>query len=185
MTRPDDEAARRARAMWRYTGEGRPPFAAAPRAGEESVWDYPRPPRIAPDAREVVVRAGGQEIARTHRALRVCETASPPTFYLPRADVNPAFVEHAPGASMCEWKGRARYLTVAVPGLRHERVAWCYDDPLPGFEALRDHVGFYPSPLACFVAGVRVLPQPGRFYAGWVTPEVVGPFKGEPGSEGW
>ena len=185
MTPNDTEAARRARALWRYTGDGRPPFAIAPRAGEESVWDYPRPPRIAPDAREVVVRAGGHEIAQTRRALRVCETASPPSFYLPRADVNPGFLQDAPGTSMCEWKGRARYLTVVVPGQRCERVAWCYDDPLPGFEALRDHVGFYPSPLICLVDGVRVLPQPGRFYAGWVTPDVVGPFKGEPGSEGW
>ena len=185
MTRPDDDAARRARAMWRYTGDVRPPFAAAPRAGEESVWDYPRPPRVVPDAREVIVLAGDHALVRTRRAMRVCETASPPTFYLPRAGLDPAFLHDAPGVSMCEWKGRARYLTVAVPGLRCERVAWCHDDPLPGFEGLRGHIGIYPSPLACFVAGVRVQPQPGRFYAGWVTPEVVGPFKGEPGSERW
>ncbi len=190
MTRPVDrpdstEATRRARAMWRYVGDERPLFAVAPRIGEESVWDYPRPPRVLLDAREVVVRCGSSEVARTQRALRVCETASPPTFYLPRADIAAAFLIDAAGESWCEWKGRARYLTVAVPGLRCGRAAWCYDDPLPAFEALRGHVGFYPSPLACTVAGVRVLPQPGRFYAGWVTPEVVGPFKGEPGSEGW
>jgi len=190
MTRSMDrrgniEAARRARAMWRHVGDERPLFAVAPRPGEESVWDYPRPPRAVLDAREVVVCAGGIEVARTQRALRVCETASPPTFYVPRADIAAAFLTDAPGESWCEWKGRARYLTVAVQGLRFERAAWCYEEPLPGFEALRGHVGFYPSPLACTVGGARVLAQPGRFYAGWVTPEIVGPFKGEPGSEGW
>ncbi len=190
MTRPTDrhdkdEAARRARAMWRYVGDERPPFAVAPRAGEESVWDYPRPPRVVLDARAVIVGAGAVEVARTQRALRVCETASPPTFYVPHADIDAAFLTDAPGESWCEWKGRARYLTVAMPGLRFERSAWCYDEPLPGFEALRGHVGFYPSPLVCTVGGERVRPQPGRFYAGWVTPEIVGPFKGELGSEAW
>ena len=171
--------------LWRYTGDDRPPFAVAPRAGEESVWDYPRPPRIAADAREVRVCAGSVEVARTRRALRVCETASPPTFYLPRSDVNPAYMQPASGASLCEWKGAAQYLSVSVPGQQFERVAWFYAEPLVAFDALRGYIGFYPAPLACFVDGLRVQPQPGRFYAGWVTPEIVGPFKGAPGSEGW
>lgn len=184
-THTDGAAARHARALWRYTGDDQPPFAITPRVGEESVWSYPRPPRIAPDAREVVVRAGTVGVARTRSALRVLETASPPTFYLPRADVNCALLQPAPGTSVCEWKGAAQYLSVVVAGQRFERVAWFYADPLPAFAALRGRIGFYPSPLACFVDSVRVLPQPGRFYAGWVTPDVVGPFKGSPGSEGW
>jgi uncharacterized protein (DUF427 family) len=119
-------------------------------------------------------------LADTRRALRVLETASPPTFYLPRADVRAEVLVAASGASWCEWKGRARYWSIgAAP------IAWSYDAPLPGFEALRDHVGFYPGRIACFVAGERVAPQPGGFYAGWVTREIVGPWKGEPGTEGW
>lgn len=173
------------RTVWRYTGQERPPFALPPGPGQESVWDYPRPPRVAVDAREVVVAFGAFEIARTRRALRVLETASPPTFYLPRDDVNRSLLADAAGASTCEWKGRAAYLSVVAGGQRLERVAWCYPEPHPGFEALRDHVGFYPAPLDCRVDGLRVLPQPGRFYAGWVTPEIVGPFKGDAGTEGW
>lgn len=173
------------RAGWRYDGRDRPPFAIAPRAGEESVWDYPRPPRVAPDAREVVVRAGSVVIARTTRALRVLETASPPTFYLPPEDVRRELLEVADGTSWCEWKGAARYWDVVLPDRRLARVAWSYETPSSGFERLRGHLGFYPGPLECFVAGVPVTPQPGRFYAGWVTPEIVGPVKGEPGSESW
>jgi uncharacterized protein (DUF427 family) len=151
----------------------------------ESVWDYPRPPRIEPDAREVVVRLGEHEIARTCRALRLVETASPPAFYLPREDVVLAHIEPAAGSSACEWKGEARYGTVVVPGRRLERVVWWYPDPYAEYARLRDHLAFYPAPLECYVDGIRVQPQPGRFYAGWITPEVVGPFKGEPGSGGW
>ena len=176
---------RLARAMWANTGQARPPFAVPPQPGQESVWDYPRPPRIVPDAREVVVRAGAVEIARSRRALRVLETASPPTFYLPWADVRRDCFEAAAGGSFCEWKGAARYWSVVTPGGRIEQAAWSYPDPLPAFEAIGEGVSFYPSRLACFVDGVRVAPQPGRFYGGWVTPEVVGPFKGEPGSQGW
>lgn len=184
---PHAEAAakRRARAMWRYVGDERPAFAIAPGPGQESVWDYPRPPRIEPDAREIVVCAGTLEIVRTRRALRVLETASPPTFYLPWDDVRRECFIAAPGSSHCEWKGAARYWTVVADGQRFEAAAWSYPEPRTSAEALRDHVALYPSRLACFVDGVRVLPQPGRFYGGWITPELVGPFKGEPGSEGW
>jgi uncharacterized protein (DUF427 family) len=174
-----------ARGGWRWHGRERPPFATPPRDGEESVWDYPRPPRLVADAREVVVRAGDAELARTTRALRVLETASPPTFYLPRADVRAEHLERASGTSWCEWKGAATYWDVVLDGRRLERVAWSYEDPTPAFAALRGHVSFYPARVACFVGGVRVASQPGGFYGGWVTPEVVGPFKGEPGTEGW
>ena len=166
--------------MWKWNGSRRPPFAIAPGAREESVWDYPRPPRIEHDARSIVVGTGDAVLADTRRALRVLETASPPTFYLPRADVRIERLVAAPGASWCEWKGRARYWSLgAAP------IAWSYDDPLPAFDALRDHFAFYPGRIACFVAGERVVPQPGGFYAGWITREIVGPWKGEPGTEGW
>lgn len=172
-------------AGWRYVGRDRPPFAIAPGAGEESVWDYPRPPRVVPDERYVVVRAGAIEVARTRRALRVLETASPPTFYLPPDDVRRELLAPARGTSWCEWKGAATYWDVVLPERRLERVAWSYEAPSVAFAALRGHLGFYPARLECLVAGVRAAPQPGRFYGGWVTPEIVGPFKGEPGSEAW
>lgn len=171
--------------MWQYTGRRRPPFAIEPDPGQESVWDYPRPPRVQPDAREVVVGCGDTVIARTRRALRVLETASPPTYYLPRDDVRLECLEPADGQSFCEWKGVAVYWAVVVDGRRWPRAAWSYPDPAPAFAALRHHFGFYPTVLDCRVDGRRVQPQPGRFYAGWITPEVVGPFKGEPGTEGW
>jgi uncharacterized protein (DUF427 family) len=179
------EWALRARATWRYRGQQRPPFAVVPGPGQESVWDYPRPPAIATDDREVVVRIGAHEIARSRRTVRMLETASPPTFYVPADDVRTAFLERDLGVSRCEWKGEAHYWSVIVPGHRVNAAAWSYANPLPGYEGIRDYFAFYPSRLACTVDAIAVLAQPGRFYAGWITPDLVGPFKGEPGSESW
>lgn len=167
-------------AIWHWDGRVRPPFAIGPAEGEESVWDYPRPPRVVHDERHVLVRAGGEMLADTHKALRVLETASPPTFYLPVTDVCVERLLAVAGASWCEWKGRARYWSVGGVA-----VAWSYDDPLPGFESLREHVGFYPARAACFVDGVRVAAQTGGFYGGWITPEIIGPWKGDGGTESW
>ena len=187
MTSEADRLAR-ARSLWHWVGDRRPEFAVPPQPGPESVWDYPRPPRVVLDGREVIVRLGKTEIARTRRALRVLETASPPTFYLPLNDVSVDLLVPAAGGSSCEWKGEARYWSVITgPGPDHrlDAVAWSYAEPLPEFAMLRGHIAFYPQPLACSVNGVPVRPQPGRFYAGWITPELVGPFKGEAGSGGW
>lgn len=158
-----------------------------PGPGQESVWDYPRPPRIEPVAEEVRVVFAGIDIARSNRALRVLETASPPTFYLPSADIRTDLIE--PGASRrtyCEWKGRASYIDVVVDDLRAKRAGWFYPEPKRGFESLLDHVAFYAWRVeACFVGDERVRPQGGGFYGGWVTNNIVGPYKGEPGTEGW
>jgi uncharacterized protein (DUF427 family) len=174
-----------ARDHWQWRGAARPPFAVAPQPGQTSVWDFPRPPRIVQDTREVVVRWGDTEVARTHRAVLVLETAHPPSFYLPWADVARHLLVQAPGGSTCEWKGPARYWSLvdgprSVPG-----VAWSYPQPFAGAEALADCVAFYPTELTCTVGGAPVSPQPGGFYGGWITPELVGPFKGAPGSSGW
>ena len=139
--------ARSGRAGWRWTGAERPPFAEVPGPGQESVWDYPRPPRLERDARRVVVRAGDVVVADTERALRVLETASPPTFYLPPEDVDRDLLVPAPGASRCEWKGTARYWSVVLHQGSLDSVGWSYDDPFPDFERLRDHLSFYPSRL--------------------------------------
>lgn len=175
----------RARAKWRYRGQERPPFAAEPGPGQESVWDYPRPPRVSPDAREVTVGLGDILIARSTRTIRILETAGPPTFYIPPEDIDFQYLEAATGDTHCEWKGTGAYWSVVTPQTRLKRVAWSYPDPFPGYEAIRGCLSFYPAHLECRVAGVRVLPQPGKYYGGWVTPEITGPFKGEPGSEQW
>jgi uncharacterized protein (DUF427 family) len=174
-----------ARAQWRWRGADRPSFAVAPGPGEESVWDYPRPPLLATDSREVIIRWGPREVARTRHAIRVLETAHPPSFYLPWDDVDRSLLQRAAGSSICEWKGPAQYWSLVDGQRQLPNVAWSYPKPLAGAEALADCVAFYPTALECTVAGMKVLPQPGRFYGGWITPELVGPFKGEPGSGAW
>ena len=174
-----------ARDQWQWRGQARPAFAVMPGPGQVSVWDFPRPPAIAADRREVVIRWGGVEVARTRRALCVLETAHPPSFYLPWDDVARELLEPAPGGSYCEWKGPARYWSLVDGEKRLPGVAWSYPQPLAGAEALADCVAFYPASLDCRVDGAPVRPQPGGFYGGWITPELVGPFKGDPGSGGW
>ncbi len=169
--------------MWTHTGKARPDFAETPGPGEESVWDYPRPPALVEDAREIEVRDGDALIARTSHSYRILETASPPTFYLPPDCVEPGRLVRVGGSSACEWKGIAAYWALASNPATP--VAWSYPDPRPAFARIKDHFAFYPDRLACFVSGERVRPQPGRFYGGWITAEVVGPFKGEPGTGHW
>ena len=176
---------RAARDHWRWRGHERPPFAVVPGPGQQSVWDFPRPPRLASDPREVVVRWGGVEVARTRRAIRVLETAHPPSFYLPWADVQRALFVPAAGGSFCEWKGAARYWDVVDGDQRLDAAAWSYAQPLAGTEALADCVSMYPAAFEITVGGAAVRAQPGGFYGGWITPELVGPFKGDPGSESW
>ena len=174
-----------ARGHWQWRGAARPAFAATPGPGQVSVWDFPRPPRIEPDAREVVVRWRGRKVARTRRALRVLETAHPPSFYLPWRDVDAGLFEPAGGGSFCEWKGPAHYWGLVDGAYALRRVGWSYPQPLAGAEAIADCVALYPGELDCTVGGAAVAAQPGGFYGGWITPELVGPFKGVPGSEGW
>lgn len=171
--------------MWIYNGEKRPDFADVPKNGQESVWDYPRPPSIVNDQRRVDVRWMGQLIAHTKKAVRVLETASPPTFYIPRADVDEQFLRESSNTSFCEWKGGATYYNIEVNGRLLEKAAWSYIDPNPGFRSIAHFYSFYPAKVDCFVNNERVKPQPGSFYGGWMTPEIVGPVKGESGSGGW
>ena len=153
--------------------------------GQESVWDYPRPPRLEADPREVVV-LGGIEVCRTRGAHRVLETSHPPGFYLPVRDWLEGSLVQAPGSSFCEWKGTAAYLDVVAGGVTAARAAWTYPDPVEAFAALRGTVAVYPAAMdLCTVGGEPVRPQEGGFYGGWVTPDVVGPFKGGPGSTFW
>jgi uncharacterized protein (DUF427 family) len=137
------------------------------------------------DSRLVRVLHEGEVIAETRNAVRILETASPPTFYLPPDDVRIDLLERARGASICEWKGSATYWSLVDDRGDLGNVAWSYETPFPDFASIRSYLSFYPSKLECYVGDHRVKPQPGDFYGGWITPEVVGPFKGDPGTGGW
>jgi len=174
-----------ARDAWQWRGSNRPDFAELPAPGQVSVWDFPRPPRLVPDSREVVVMWGNLEVAHTKRAIMALETAHPPTFYLPWEDINQNLFQPAGGGSFCEWKGPAKYWSLVDGAHSLVKVAWSYPSPLPGAELIKDCVALYANSLQCNVGGQPVSPQPGGFYGGWITPELVGPFKGVPGSSGW
>ena len=154
--------------------------------GQESVWDYPRPPRVEQVARRVRIRLGGEVIVDTDDVVRVLETSHPPVYYLPISAFTTGALTPGEGSSYCEFKGGARYFDVHGGGQLRPRAAWTYPRPAAGFESLTGRVAVYARDMdLCSVDGVEVLPQPGRFYGGWITPEIVGPFKGEPGSLGW
>ncbi|MEY2849075.1 MAG: hypothetical protein RI885_1742 [Actinomycetota bacterium] len=157
-----------------------------PGPGQESVWDYPRPPMVEAVSDHITVTLGGVRIVDTTRSVRVLETSHPPVYYVPRTDVAADVLSPAAGDSFCEFKGRARYLTLSAGGRVAERSAWYYPSPSPGFEALVDTIAIYPSAMDdCSVAGEVVEAQEGDFYGGWITSRVVGPFKGGAGTWGW
>jgi uncharacterized protein (DUF427 family) len=154
--------------------------------GQESVWDYPRPPRVETSSELVEVELGGRVVASTTTSWRVLETSHPPTYYLPRAVFSPGVLREAAGHTWCEWKGTASYFDLVVGDVVAPRAAWTYLDPSPGFAQIAGAVSVMPGSVdRCTVNGETVLPQPGSFYGGWVTSRVVGPFKGDAGTSGW
>jgi uncharacterized protein (DUF427 family) len=157
-----------------------------PGPGQESVWDYPRPPRLEPVATRIRAVVDGHVLADSTRALRVLETSHPPVYYLPPDDVDLRRLVVSARSTVCEWKGGATYLDYVAGGRRIPTIAWMYRDPEPQFAALRDHLAFYAGRLdEAWVGDERATPQAGAFYGGWITPSIVGPIKGEPGSFGW
>ena len=162
-----------------------------PGPGQESVWDYPRPPRLEPSRHRVRILVGDSVIADVRpadgAAWRVLETSHPPTYYIARGAVDEAWLRPGQGRSWCEWKGQAAYTDVVSPAgdVLVAQAAWSYAEPTPGFEALAGALAFYPGKVRCEVGGELVRAQAGGFYGGWITDEVVGPFKGEPGTLGW
>ena len=159
---------------------------AVPGPGQESVWDYPRPPRIerVPERLRVVI--DGEIVADTIRGFRVLETAGAPVYYIPPADIRMDRLVASPHGSFCEWKGMAGYFTYVRTGRRIEEVAWSYPDPTPGYEAIAGCLAFYAGRVdEAWVGDERATPQPGGFYGGWVTSRIVGPIKGGPGTGGW
>lgn len=152
----------------------------------ESVWDYPRPPRVEPLRRVARVEFDGLTVARSDSALRVLETSHPPTIYFPRADVRLESLKPSRGMTLCEWKGQASYFDIVGEHRESASAAWSYADPLPAYRVLKDTIAFYPGRLdACFIDDERVTAQAGDFYGGWITAGIEGPFKGSAGTSGW
>jgi uncharacterized protein (DUF427 family) len=157
-----------------------------PGPGQESVWDYPRPPRLEESTRHLQVIFGGVVIADTRHALRILETSHPPVYYFPPTDVQMDYLQASTHATFCEWKGAASYYTLSANGKQALDAAWSYAQPAAPYAALAHYLAFYPSRVEqCLVDGELVKAQPGDFYGGWITSEIVGPFKGAQGTAGW
>ena len=157
-----------------------------PGLGQESVWDYPRPPKVEKTGKQISVYFNGELIANTERAWRVLETSHPPVYFIPTEDIRKESFVSTQGSSWCEWKGRAIYFDIVVGEKVAHKAAWNYPTPTPSFAAIKDHVAFYAGLMErCLVDSEEVTTQPGGFYGGWITSDIVGPFKGAPGTSGW
>ena len=161
------------------------PEPQKPGPNQESVWDYPRPPRREHSEQHIKVLFEGQTIAETNRSVRILETSLAPSYYIPPEDVNFDLLKARDRTTWCEWKGQAHYYDVEVGETVAANVSWAYPDPTSPYEQIQDYLSFYPSRVECYVDGELAEPQPGAFYGGWVTSHVVGPFKGEPGTQNW
>lgn len=162
------------------------PQRIEPGPGQESVWDYPRPPRLERTSSVLRVEFAGATIAETTRGHRVLETSQPPAYYFPPDDVDMNHVVASTHRTFCEWKGQAHYYTIRVDRRAATDAAWSYSTPLDAFHEIAGHLAFYPQRVdACFVDGERVHSNDGAFYGGWITSKIVGPFKGGPGTAGW
>jgi uncharacterized protein (DUF427 family) len=152
----------------------------------ESVWDYPRPPRLERSAARITVVHAGVTLVDSDHCWRVLETSHPPVYYVPWDDIAPGTLEPARGRSFCEFKGTAGYWDLVVAGTRVADAAWSYPKPTRPYAQLAGAVAFYPSRVGeCRVDGELVRPQAGDFYGGWITADIAGPFKGGPGTTGW
>ncbi len=157
-----------------------------PGPGQESVWDYPRPPKLELTKKRIQVFFNGELLADTQRAWRVLETSHPPVYYIPPEDIQLEYLTPSEGSSWCEWKGQASYFDVVVGDKVAKKAGWTYPKPTRTFQDIKNHVALYAWAMdQCFVDGELVRPQPGNFYGGWITKDILGPFKGEPGTSGW
>jgi uncharacterized protein (DUF427 family) len=153
---------------------------------QESVWDYPRPPRLEQVSKHISVSHNNLELVSTNASVRVLETSHPPTYYLPIVDFLPGVLVPIAGQTYCEYKGAASYFDLVVGDVRVKRAAWTYENPTKGFEQLAGKVAIYANLVdQCVVGDEVVQPQEGDFYGGWITSNIKGPFKGAPGTMGW
>ena len=183
MTNDPLQAERRYR---RSVERQRPERIVTPGPGQESVWDYPRPPIVEPVTSRLQVWFAGMLLAETERGLRVLETSSPPVYYFPPEHVRTQFLRRMIHTTLCEWKGIATYWNLEVRGRRQEAAAWSYMTPDDGYKPIEGRFAFYAGVVdACYVGDERVVPQAGDYYGGWVTANIAGPFKGDPGTERW
>jgi len=171
--------------LWNYYGQKRPPFAAEVLAGQESVWDYPRPPKLVPDTRHISVVFDGLRVADSDSAWRLLETASAPGVYLPSRHVDMELLQSSAQRTFCEWKGEAVYFDLSSPRGVLRNVAWSYPNPSRAFANIAGCISFYPGRIECYIEDERVRPQPGGFYGGWITSDIAGPVKGAPGTGSW
>jgi uncharacterized protein (DUF427 family) len=157
-----------------------------PKEGQESVWDYPRPPRVERVNKIIRIVFNGEEIVNSSNTIRVLETSHPPVYYIPQSDIRMDCLKATQRRTYCEFKGEAMYWTVFWGNRAEPNAAWSYASPRPGFEAIKDHIAFYASRMdECYVGDEQVQAQEGDFYGGWITSNIVGPFKGGPGTWGW
>lgn len=162
------------------------PKRIEPLPGQESVWDYPRPPRLESSTKKIKVVFNEVIIAESQKTYRVLETSHPPVYYIPPEDIQMEYLAKTERQSYCEWKGVANYYTLMVGDRTEVNTAWFYPQPTASFEPIKNYVAFYPSRMdACYVDGEKVQSQPGDFYGGWITKDIVGPFKGSAGTWGW
>jgi len=162
------------------------PTPIPPQPGQESVWDYPRPAVWDDTSKPIKVVFNNVVLAETRRAKRVLETSHPPSYYIPPEDIQFEYLTQTPRQTFCEWKGRASYYTITVGEKSVNNAVWSFLEPTSNFVAIRGYCCFYARLMdACYVDDELVTPQPGLFYGGWITKDVVGPFKGEPGTMGW
>ncbi|MGB3692195.1 MAG: DUF427 domain-containing protein [Spirulinaceae cyanobacterium] len=162
------------------------PEPIKPQPGQESVWDYPRPATLEDTHKQIKVIFNDLVLAETQRGKRVLETSHPPVYYIPPEDIQQEYLQETPRKTWCEWKGYCRYYHVSVGKKHSQYAAWSYFEPTPNFVSIQGYFGFYAHLMdACYVEGELVKPQPGNFYGGWITNDIVGPFKGKPGTMGW
>lgn len=162
------------------------PKPIKPKQGQESVWDYPRPPKLELISKTIQIYFNNALIAQTNRAYRVLETSHPPVYYIPLDDIDKQYLKYSDRETYCEFKGTGSYYHVQVGDRLARDAAWYYNNPSTAFQAIKNYPAFYANKMdKCLINGIEVEPQPGEFYGGWVTPEIVGPFKGEEGTWGW
>lgn len=171
---------------WRNIKREVPDNIVKPGPGQESIWEYPRPPKVELFSKNMRVEFAGKVIAETNKSYKVMETSSPPCYYISTDYITMDYLFKSAYKTLCEWKGSARYWSINVDGNISKNAGWSYPRPWEGFEQIKDHIAFFAGRVdGCYIDSEKVVPQAGDYYGGWITSNIVGPFKGEPGTENW